>query len=287
MKNILLDVYYFIKNPNDQRIENWTLKKNIYYVLAILGFDIIINAFIYLPLIYFLDKIEPILHQTRIDYDNNTFLQILLITVILVPIIEEFIFRYLLRYETIFHKIINRHKWNLLFKILVYTSIILFGLLHSSNYENSSTFFYCVLPIIVSTQLIGGIFLTFLRVRFNFLTSVISHVLWNGLITIVPIILLVFEKPYERITEDYTLKIENLYYNTSKPQKFVIDSGSNEIYKINIEEYSFNHILDTLFHYERNRDDLLININFESKTGLTKEELKNLLLDFDKSELQH
>ncbi len=286
MKNILLEVYNFIKNPNDERIENWTLKKNVKYLFAILLFELIINSLIYIPLIYFINKVEPVLYETRIDYNNNTFLQSILIMAFIVPIAEEFIFRYLLRYNNLFSKIINRNKWDFLFKILVYTSILIFGFVHTSNFENNSTFFYCVLPILISTQLIGGVFLTFLRVRFNFMTSVISHVLWNGLMTVIPIIISVFEKPYERITDDYALKIEYLNFNTSKPQKFQIDSTSNQIFKIDIEQYSLNHILDSLYQYERNREDILINIKLESKTGLTKEKFKNLLFDYDKNELQ-
>ena len=285
MKNILLEVYNFIKNPNDQRIENWTFKKNVKYILVILCFELVFNALFFIPLIYLLNKVEPILYETRIDYNSNTFLQTLIITAFLVPIAEEMIFRYLLRYNKLFSKIVDINKWNFLFKILVYISIILFGFLHSSNFENSSTFFYCILPILVSTQLIGGIFLTFLRVRFNILTSIVSHVLWNGIFTIIPIIISIFEKPYERITDDYKLKIEYLNYNTSKPQKFQIDSTSNKIFKIYIKEYSFNHILDSLYQYERKSDDILINMKMESKKGITKEELKKLLSDYEKSEL--
>ena len=51
MKNILLEVYYFIKNPTDQRIENWTFKKNVKYILVILCFELVINALIFFPLI--------------------------------------------------------------------------------------------------------------------------------------------------------------------------------------------------------------------------------------------
>ncbi len=286
MKNILLEVYSFLKNPNDQRIENWTFKKNVKYIFAILCFELVFNALIFFPLFYFLNKFEPILYETRIDYNNNTFLQTLLITAFIAPIGEELIFRYLLRYNKLFSKIIDRNKWNFLFKILVYISIILFGFLHSSNFENSSIFFYCILPILVSTQLIGGIFLTFLRVRFNILSSIILHVLWNGIFTIIPIIISIFEKPYELINNDTNLKIEYLNYNSNNQQKFQIDSTSNRIFKIDIEEYSFNHILDSLYQFERNKEDILINMKLESKKGITKEELKELLSDYEKSELQ-
>ena len=286
MKNILLEVYNFIKNPNDQRIENWTFKKNVKYILVILCFELVFNALFFIPLIYLLNKVEPILYETRIDYNSNTFLQTLIITAFLVPIAEEMIFRYLLRYNKLFSKIVDRNKWNFLFKILVYISIILFGFLHSSNFENSSTFFYCILPILVSTQLIGGIFLTFLRVRFNILTSIISHVVWNGILTIIPILISLFEKPYELSNNDLNLKIEYLNYNSNIQQKFQIDSTSNRIFKIDIKEYSFNHILDSLYQYERKSDDILINMKMESKKGLTKEEFKKLLMEYDKNELQ-
>ena len=286
MKNILLEVYDFIKNPNDQRIKNWSLELNVKYLLYILFFKFIIAALIYFPLIYFLDKIEPLVYETRIDYKSNTFLQVLVVTSILVPIVEEFIFRYLLRYNKLFSIIINKDKWNIIFKILVYTSIFIFGFGHSSNYENNSTLFYCILPILISTQLIGGVFLTFLRVRFNLLTSIVLHVSWNGLLTIIPFAITIFEKPYENSSENHTLIIEYLNYNTNKLQKFQIDSTSNRIFKIAIEEYSFNHILDSLYQFERNKEDVLINMKLESKKGITKEELKELLSDYEKSELQ-
>lgn len=286
MKNILLEVYDFIKNPNDQRIKNWSLELNVKYLLYILFFKFTIAALIYFPLIYFLDKIEPLVYETRIDYKSNTFLQVLVVTSILVPIVEEFIFRYLLRYNKLFSIIINKDKWNIIFKILVYTSIFIFGFVHSSNYENNSTLFYCILPILISTQLIGGVFLTFLRVRFNLLTSIVLHVSWNGLLTIIPFAITIFEKPYENSSENHTLIIEYLNYNTNKLQKFQIDSTSNRIFKIAIEEYSFNHILDSLYQFERNKEDVLINMKLESKKGITKEELKELLSDYEKSELQ-
>jgi hypothetical protein len=58
------------------------------------------------------------------------------------------------------------------------------------------------------------------------------------------------------------------------------------MYKAEIKEYSINHILDSLYQYKRNREDHLINIKLESQKGLTKEEFKVLLLEYDKNELQ-
>lgn len=286
MKIIFLEVFNFIKSPNDIRIENWTLKKNIKYILHILVIELLITISIIIPLLILLNKVEPLLYEARIDYKNNTLIKNLLIIAIIVPIFEELIFRYLLRYNKIFSKLISRRNWNFLFKYLVYLSIILFGFIHSSNYENNSIFFYCILPIIVSTQLIGGIFLTFLRVRFNLLSSIISHLIWNTIAILIPLAISIFEKPYEKKTKNYTVKIQNLNYNTNKPQKFEIDSNANKIFKINIEEYSINHILDSLYKYNRESDDVLLNIKLNSKEGVTKEEFKTIVLEYDKNELQ-
>lgn len=286
MKEIILNVLDFIKNPKDQRIENLTFRKNIKYILYILFFELIVYAIIYFPLIYFINKVEPILYETRIDYKSNSLTQTLIITAIVVPIFEEIIFRLALKYNKIFALFLNRSNWNFIFKFLVYFSILAFGFVHSSNFENNSTLFYCVLPILISTQLIGGVFLTFLRVKFNFISSVIIHILWNSIFTIIPLIISVFEKPYEKVTENYTLKIEYVNYNTANSQKFEIDSASNKILKAEINEYSLNDILDSLYHFKRKNEDHLLNIKLESKKGLSKEEFKTLLLEYDKNELQ-
>jgi hypothetical protein len=37
MKKIILEVLSFIKNPDDQRIENWSLKTNIKYIFCFLS----------------------------------------------------------------------------------------------------------------------------------------------------------------------------------------------------------------------------------------------------------
>lgn len=286
MKKILFEVFKFIKSPNDQRIENWTFKKNIKYITYILLFELLLNFVIFIPIFYLLDKVEPIISESRIDYENNTLLFAIIGISIAVPITEELIFRYILRYNKLFSKLIHRNNWNYIFKFLVYISIVLFGFIHSSNFENSSIFFYCILPILVASQLIGGVFLTFLRVRFNLASSIFSHILWNALITILPLITSFIEQPYEKVTGNYTLKIDYLNYSTIESQKFKIDSIFNTMYKAEIEEYSINHIFDSLYQYKRNREDHLVNIKLESQKGLTKEEFKVLLLEYDKNELQ-
>ena len=285
MKRILSEVLVFIKFPNDERIDNWSLKKNIKYLFSIFIFELALNVLVLFPILYFLNKIEPLIVEDQIDYKHNTLLESLIIAGVLVPIIEEFIFRYLLRYNKVFSVFINKGKWNIYFKYLVYLSILFFGFIHSSNYTNESVLFYLFLPIIVATQLIGGVFLTFLRVRFNMLTSILSHILWNVSLTLLPLFIVFFEKPYTKSVEGYSVQIEYVNYNKRDNQIFEIDSLDGKIYSIYIKEYSINHILDSLNGYKRSKEDYLINIKLNSKKGISSKDVESVLLDYAQSEL--
>lgn len=285
MKKILSEVIAFVRFPNDERIDNWSLRKNLKYLLSIFVFELVLNVLVVFPILYFLNEIEPLIVEEEIDYKNNTLLGTLIITGVLVPIVEEFIFRYLLRYNKVFSFFVNREKWNIYFKYLVYLSILIFGFIHSSNYSNESVLFYLFLPVIVATQLIGGVFLTFLRVRFNMLTSISSHILWNISLTLLPLFIVFFEKPYFKSLEDYSVQIEYVIYNKKDNQVFEIDSLGSKIYNIDIKEYSINHILDSLNGYKRNKEDYLINIKLSSKKGISLKDVESVLLDYAQSEL--
>jgi len=56
MKDILSEIIAFIKNPKDERIEDYTLKKNIKYVLFVFCMDVLLNIFLFIPLLYLIDS---------------------------------------------------------------------------------------------------------------------------------------------------------------------------------------------------------------------------------------
>jgi len=281
MKDILSEIIAFIKNPKDERIEDYTLKKNIKYVLFVFCMDVLLNIFLFIPLLYLIDSIEPLITELRIDYTFNTFASTLLFIGILIPIIEEVLFRSWLRYNTLVSSIFSKSRWDKIFKYLVYTSIIVFGLVHSSNYLNHSLFFYFTIPFIVATQTIGGILFTFIRVKFNLISSILLHSTWNTGVIVLAFLFTHFEKPYIQEDKAYHLIIESQPYNTTNPSVFTIDTAANKIYRLSTKEYSINHTLDSLFKHNRYGQDYLINIEFESKEGLDIEKFKALLLDYD------
>ena len=286
MKKIILEVFDFIKNPEDTRIENWSLKTNIKYIFYILFFEFILNLVVINSMLYVINKIEPIITNTRIIYEDNKLLPMLIAAALVAPLVEELIFRLVLRYNVFYSIFINRKRWDIIFRFLVYGSVLAFGFAHSVNFLNDSTFFYWVLPLLVATQTIGGFILTFLRVKFNFLSSLIAHVIWNFSMMLILIIIPYFEQPYVKENENYTVKIEDLSFSKVELQKFEVDSSAGKVFNLKINEYSINHILDTLFQHERLLEDYVINFHFESEKGTSKEELKKLLLEYDMEENQ-
>lgn len=81
--------------------------------------------------------------------------------------------------------------------------------------------------------------------------------------------------------KDYNLKIKEISFNHDGNQLFKIDSSKQKIHSIHISEYSYNHILDSLFNHNRHKNDILIDLNFESKNGIDKNSLKKVLLEYD------
>ena len=111
------------------------------------------------------------------------------------------------------------------------------------------------------------------------------HWTWNFLfLFIVPFIESGFEKPFIEKTTDYSIAIEEqLFFYKNNPQTIEMDSADGKIYSFRIEQYSLQHILDTLYRKETYyTDDVLLKLNFNSKKGINKQEfLKILKKDYD------
>ncbi len=285
-KKAVIELFQFIKNPQDERAEDNSFKQKASYFISFFLLNIIVALCVFFPfhdLLYYIDP-ESILVNLRIDYHGMTIMMRILSAVILAPLSEELLFRGILRYSNI---ISERENWEKVFKYLVYISITLFAFIHISRYEKSSLIIYIFAPLLLISQLVNGITLTFLRVRYNLRTSILFHAMWNFMLAIlVPLILIQFAVPYEVNNKDYSVKIEELVFCDLDNQKKEIISENNKIYKLKIEDYSINDILDSVCNYNHTKEDHLINIELESKEGIDKATLKKILLKYYKEKLE-
>ena len=275
-KNVLGDFYKFLLKPNDHQLQ-LKLKDKFLLILILLGFEILVTLVVILPLLYLIDFLSP-LKQDRIDY-SETFVYLLVLFVFVVPLIEEVIFRLFLRYRRV-NLVISKESWTKLFPYLVYIPTLIFGFLHLGNFNNENPLFYILSPLVILSQLFGGLVISFIRVRLNFFYSTFYHFIWNFLFAIaVPFLLSVVLKPYTEQTSQYKIVIQELpFFVKNEEQTFKIDSTQSRIGSVQLRQYSVQHLLDSLYSKDKYFvDDVLINLDFKATKGLKKEEFLEVL----------
>ncbi len=184
IKSTLRDLGSFIKRPNDNQIQ-LTIKEKVYFTLILFTVKIIIVYFFILPILYTINEYLNITDNSN-EIESYSPIKTYLGYVLIIPLVEELIFRYFLRYKGIIPSLISQQKWKKNFHYIVYLSIILFAYIHVGNYTNNNLLFYIISPLVVSSQLITGILVTFIRVRLSFFWGVLFHSVWNFLILSIP-----------------------------------------------------------------------------------------------------
>lgn len=277
IKKTVEDFIRFLKKPNDEQIDI-NLRNKVFFVLSLLLLQLAIQVILVFPLVYTVNEIIPFKNR-RVSYDE-TISFVIFSSVFLVPLIEEFLFRFILRYEGLKSAFISKTQWIKIFPSLVYLFSIGFGLIHITNYLNEGFVFLLLAPLITLSQILAGFILTFIRVRLNFYWGLIFHSTWNFLVFVVILFTTaIFSEPYFKKTTTYTISItENAFFDDSKKHTFKIDSVKNKLKTITVEQYSLQHILDTLYKKDKYYvDDVLIDLQYKSKNGLTKKEFLKIL----------
>lgn len=177
---MLQQVYEFVKNPNYIEDENKDFSYRVSVLVKILlwglTFGIIISmANSIWELTGILDSPE---HAMETALKESGLPVLFLMAVVAAPLLEELFFRGPLWF-------FRNSKF---FRIVFYASIILFGLVHITNFELSPTVL-ALTPFLVAPQLCLGAFAGFIRVRFGILWSIALHALYN-FVLFVPIILM-------------------------------------------------------------------------------------------------
>lgn len=205
----------FLINPRrNQDLKPFSLGQFLFLILIQLSLVIVV-----LLLEELLFGIAPNKFSTNFKMMNEEIILFMILGSIAVPIMEEFLHRYYLNYRTktilvsssllllyffseygglnpiqntihfsafLFLIVIlvlkkKYHYTNL--KLLVWGSILFFGLFHLSAYEDEVfDNNYLIIPVLVMPQIIGGLFLAFIRINFRFIHCVLFHGFFNLLL---------------------------------------------------------------------------------------------------------
>lgn len=279
VKSILLDFFGFLKRPNDVQY-NWSFSKKLTTFFVIFCIELLFACLIILPLFEYLQK-SFVIDNQKLNYSEYTISFLIGFGVILAPIVEEGVFRLVQRYQGFTEMLFTREKWDKIFPYVVYGLSIFFGLIHLLNYTNNTELLLKLSPILIGSQLIGGLALSYLRVRFNLYWSIFYHIIWNlSVIIIIPYLLFSNIQAYTDLGKNYNLEVkESLFYQPKKPQTFYIDTLKNgKIKRIATEQLSLQHTLDTIYGKNKYQvNDFIANIKFESELGISKDSLITII----------
>lgn len=282
---MLFDLFNFLKNPKDCQDSNQSIKQKTKSFFLVLGIAILLSVFTaaLLDILNEFGWVNMESHKMEDFMKTNSFFKIFLLGVVLIPLLEEIIFRLFLRFKSnyLLQFIIYLYPrskdsihefWQKYFRFIFYLSAIIFALVHLSNFNEipSHTF---LLPLIVLPQFIGGLMMGYLRVRYNFFLGFLMHAIFNAIFITIGL-LSMDNQPVEKLNIDrntFSLKIEE---EMGRVKISNVEDYKND--SVNIKGKSLKSIISFLTSKEKN----LIDLNNDS--------LKNTKINLEyKNQSQH
>lgn len=223
IKETFTDLLFFVKNPKALQDDDQTTSLKLKRLFSILAIDLPITA-ILATLIFGLEElgfVDTDNHMMNDLIESTPVIVILFLTVIIVPFIEELIFRLFLKWERnyllqLFIAIFPKTKetlfrfWRTYFGYVFYFSVIVFGFVHITNYEMGTIPLWTI-PILVLPQLFAGIIIGYLRVRYNFMYGFFMHALHNAIFISMALLGMdsLNDKDVQITNDSFTLSIES------------------------------------------------------------------------------
>ncbi len=143
---------------------------------------------------------EEDMHSLQKIFQEMEPVLIFFFAVIMAPLLEEVMFRLILRFRSNFLILWSIHigvalhlgqkrsllktarkVWDKFYGWVFYLMTMAFGLMHIMNFEPSLNI-YLLAPILVAPQILIGINLGYLRVRFGLIWSILFHAFYNGVL---------------------------------------------------------------------------------------------------------
>lgn len=295
LKTIVDDFLDFLKSPKEKFNETLTTKQKweILFSILLLDFILVILAS---TITAFIDSFLFELKSDPIEklFSNKGAFSIILMAAVIVPLIEELIFRFPLKYQRnlVFHffdfLFKNKAKtlWFKYFRIIFYLFSVAFALVHLSNFNNTNLLFYLLAPLIVLPQFIGSLMLGYIRLKLGFFWGILQHGLYNLIIFSIGLLLLNTNQLTNIDNVDYSLEINILEFGLNKPIKLETYKSGNNIDSI----IGNNTTVKELAKILNSTDTILLkkakrlNIHFINKTNSKNPE--TIILDELKKEFK-
>ncbi|MDP4189333.1 MAG: CPBP family intramembrane metalloprotease, partial [Bacteroidota bacterium] len=220
--------FRFLRHPNDQEGVDISIGRKLKVLLQLFLFDVVIVIILLAInyIIHTLHILEPTHHKLEDLFISTGYVWVFITAVIIAPIFEELIFRLPLiyRYNYIFRAIVYllsvsgvvaddkldkgviafRRKYFIWF---FYLMAILFGFMHITNYSGYKELLFWM-PLLTSSQLISGIILGYIRIKYGLIWSIYYHAFNNLVFITIAFCSIVPFKGYTTSNNAYSVSIQ-------------------------------------------------------------------------------
>ena len=195
-------LWHFIKKPVELGEDSASLQVKIGTCLALFIIQIP-PLLVLMALVGGLEQLglwDEDMHSLQKIFQEMEPVLIFFFAVIMAPLLEEVMFRLILRFRSNFLILWSIHigvalhlgqkrsllktarkVWDKFYGRVFYLMTMAFGLMHIMNFEPSLNI-YLLAPILVAPQILIGINLGYLRVRFGLIWSILFHAFYNGVL---------------------------------------------------------------------------------------------------------
>ncbi len=243
---ILKEFIQFVKKPTEFFSEKLSSWEKLKMVVTLLLFEYLFIFAVVYPIELLIDKYVI---TTKESLEDWGVVSIVLGLIVFAPLFEEFIFRLPLRYSRnyIFQLFGKRMQqfWEKHYAFFFYAFAIAFGLIHIFNYSNTEVLFYCIAPLVVISQISGGVILGYIRLKAGFFWGVLYHGLFNGIVFIIG---LCFYHNVETISysdnEITKFSLHELdFIDKNTQQSEILRDATENITAIHFNDMSFNEVM--------------------------------------------
>ncbi|WP_293930165.1 CPBP family intramembrane glutamic endopeptidase [Sphingobacterium sp. UBA6645] len=276
MLKILQHFWSFVLHPSDRKLIAYQTDTYSKVFSTLFLFKVLILAII-LPLQYLVQYLDPVFTK-KSDTDEQAIFY-MISAVVFAPLIEEFIFRYFLKYKRYYRFVISHNTYRKNYRWLLYSSVFLYGLAHLFNFENANLLFYFLGVLLVSSNLVDGLVFSFIRVRLGFVYSWAFYGIWNLFIFSLIGTIILLKNPVTKIHNDnIDLEINVSQFRDTTQALFFVRENSDSLFNLNVRQYPLSQVIDSLYGPNRYQvDDEYIDIEMRSAKGYSKDSLMNLL----------
>ena len=176
MKETFITLVAYLKNPILEKDSNTNLNYRFKIFFQILLISIA-TSFLITPLFLIIEALGWVNmenHKVEAMFKDMPLYQIILVAGIIIPILEEAIFR----------GPITAFKKPKSFKIAFYAFSLLFGFVHITNFDLNFNVFILA-PLLVLPQILLGGYFGFIRVRFGLPWSILMHGCYNSVLILI------------------------------------------------------------------------------------------------------